>query len=265
MTTLIVTLMLGARIYAGDFGACDPACDPCGACTDCNGKSCDLFSGLKRLAACNPCDEAAACDPCDAVVACSPCDMSDVDACGICDDSGNRRGTFGKRLRDLFADKGCDPCGDALDCDPCGDLSDCGACDETACGDAACKRGGFKLRNLFKGLSGRCSDGCCDPCEACGDLSDCGACDDAAACDPCGDLSDCGACDDSCSPKFGKLLDKPRRNMKKLFDGLFCNDGCDTGCDPCDAAGACDPICDACGDVAHYSAPATSVLPEAAN
>lgn len=278
MATLIVTLMLGARIYAGDCGPCDPACDPCGACTSCC-KSCDLFSGLKKLAACNPCDQVADCGPCDGVVACSPCDVADCDPCGACGDLGcnarcGKKFTFGKRLRDAFVGpKGCDPCGPCdTDCGPCDDVACCdSACDPCGACDTGCNKERFTFRKFFRGfrVSGKCGDACCDPCGACdtGCGNDCGACDACdLGCDPCGDVA-CDPCGSSCAPKYGRLFDKPRRNVKKFFDGLFSDNGCNP-CDPC-GTGSCDPcepVCNACGSVdCYHGAPATSQLPEVVN
>jgi hypothetical protein len=81
-------------------------------------------------------------------------------------------------------------------------------------------------------------------------------------CNPCDEIGngDCNPCDElACGPKFGSLLDKPRRGLKKLFDGLSFS-GCDTGCGPCD------PVCDPCADVnpCDIACPAASKLPEAA-
>ncbi len=282
MATLIVTLMLGARIYAGDCGPCDPACDPCGACTGCS-KSCDLFSGLKKLAACNPCDQVSDCGPCDGVVACSPCDVADCSPCGACGDVGcdtrcNKRGTFGKRLRAAFApERGCDPCAQIDDsCSPCDDV--CGTGCNDGCG-TGCNQERFTFRKFFRGfrLAGKCGGACSDPCGACN--VDCDPCGNVVDCDPCGACGDgcgdvsCDPCGSTCGPKYGRLLDKPRRNVKKFFDGLFSDHGCraDNGCNPCDPCGVgscdpCEPACHACGNANCYGgAPATSLLPEVVN
>jgi len=235
MTALVATLLLGARAYAADCNACDPACDPCSAC---RAKSCDLFSGLKKLAACSPCKETGS-GPCDGVVACSPCDEAACDPCGACGDDGCasscRSTSFGKRLRGIFASKGCDPCG-AAECKPC-DVADCGSpCDEAGSCDSG-KGSRLSLRKFFDGfkLAGRCSGGCSDPCGPCD--ANCGPCDDAGdnGCSPCD-------ADQGCGQKFGRLFDSPRRGVKSLFSGLFAGK-----CDPCGPCGACDNVaCDPC-------------------
>ncbi len=259
MAALVVVMLMGVRTYAHDCGPCSEV-DPCGACNGC-AKSCDLFSGLKKLVACSPC-AASECGPCDAIVACTPCGETSCDPCGSCGDVGCNDGcgpkfVFGSRLKAFFAAKGCDPC------DPCGTGCDdgCNPCD-TACGpcDVACDDGcgpcepKFAFRKLFKGFGKMhcsCNDGCgpcdtaCGACDGCGTACDpCGACD--SSCGPCD--NSCGACDSSCGPcdagcgeKFGCLLDKPRRNIKKFFDGFRlakCNP-----CNPCDPCGPCDTAC----------------------
>ncbi len=264
MAALVLTLLVGARTYAGDCGPCDPACDPCGACDGCS-KVCDLFSGLKNLAACEP--ATGDCGPCDGVVACTPCDNLECDPCGSCGDLGcntdcGRKFSFGKRLKRFFADKSCNPCDEvACDVDPCDALCDadgCDPCDDLAC-DTACVPQ-FKFKNLFSGFKfGRCGTGCDDPCAGACDLG----CDDDAACDPCDEAAcdPCADCDTSCGRKFGRLFDKPRRSLKNFFEGCF-DGGCNTGCDPCDAAGPCDNIaCDPCMDTCDFA----SKLPEAVN
>ena len=279
MAALVVAMLLGVRTYAHDCGPCD-AVDPCGACNN-GAKSIDLFSGLKRLVASNPCVPSD-CGPCDAVVACTPCDgVVDCDPCGACDSVGCNDGcgpkfAFGSRLKALFASKGrdcnpCDPCGPYDNgCDPCAADNGCGPCDDV-CGpnDNGCGLK-FSFRNIFKGFRklGACNDGCgaCDPCGA---DNGCGPCDDVG-CGPCDDVG-CGPCDDVCGPKFGRLLDGPRQSLKRFFAGFRV-----AKCGPCDPCGPCDSVCGPCDTVcgspcgslnAHgngeAAAPA-SQLPEAA-
>lgn len=267
---LAVTLLMGAQAFANDCGPCEPVCDPCGV-TD-GSKSCDLFAGLKSLVSRRtPCAEAAQCDPCEGVVACSPCDEVACDPCGNCGDLGcdtscNYKFSFGKRLKGLFGNKGCDvgPCDEiGGDCRPCDEIDgNCNPCDDTA----SCSRS-FSLRKLFKGFSlgGRCDIGCGNPCDAACDLGNCDPCGevgDAGNCNPCDNLGDCNPCDDaSCnrSLKLGSLLDRPRRGLKKLFEGFSLN-GCDAGCNPCDAVG-----CDPCANVnpCDQTCLSSSQLPEA--
>ena len=278
MVALVAVMLMGVRTYAHDCGPCSEV-GPCdSSCT----KSTDLFSGLKRLVASNPCAPSE-CTPCDAVVACTPCDAIACDPCGACDDFGCNDGcgkkfVFGSRLKALFASTGCnpcDPCGPGYDggCSPCADV--CGPCDDV-CGpyDAGCGPR-FSFKKIFKGF-GKLNCGCnnaCGPCD-----SACGACDASNACDPCGignacdpcgignacdpcgignACDPCGAYDSDCGPcdacgsgkKFGQLLDNPRRNIKKFFDGFrFAKNACGP-CDPC-GAGACDP-CGACNPYAN--------------
>ncbi|MDR2754738.1 MAG: hypothetical protein LBC20_03440 [Planctomycetaceae bacterium] len=265
MAALVVTLLMGVRVFASDCGPCDPASDPCGACDSCN-KSCDLFSGLKKLVDGRP-FATSDCGPCDGVVACSPCDEAACNPCDeiSCDDVGGKKFTFGKRLKSLFATKNCNPCDEVGDCGPCDEVGDCNPCDVVSdcnpCDDAdGCSpcdsHRKFSLRKFFKGfkLAGRCDDGCGSPCD---EIGDCNPCDDAGSCDgscnPCDEI-DCNPCDNSCGQKFGHLFDKPRRNIKKFFDG-FSFGKCDTGCNPCDAIGPCDVSC--------IGTPAASQLPEA--
>lgn len=256
---LVVTLLMGTQAFANDCGPCEPVCDPCGV-TD-GSKSCDLFAGLRNLVAQRTACADVECDPCEGVVAYSPCDEVACDPCNNCGDLGCDTDCFaqfslGKRLKGLFAQRDCNigPCDVAdADCYPCDDLGN-------SCDDNGCRRT-FSLRKFFKGfsLAGRCDIGCDDPCGAACDLGDCGLGD----CDPCGnicdDLGNCNPCDDvncnSCKFKAGSLLDKPRRGLKKLFEGLSFG-GCDIGCNPCDAVNPCDNLCN--------SAPAASMLPEAA-
>ena len=277
MAALVVVMLMGVRAYAHDCGPCSEV-DPCGSCNSC-AKPCDLFSGLKRLAACRPCD-ASECGPCDAIVACTPCGETSCDPCGDvgCDDGCGRKFVFGSRLRAFFASKGCNPC-DEAGCNPC-DEADCNPCDDVCgpCDDPCGSKPKFAFRKLFQGfgkLSCSCGDGC-GPCDsACGACDSCGACDNSCGpCDACGPCDDsCGPCD-GCGPKFGRLLDRPRHNIKKFFDGFRfskCNP-----CGPCDPCGACEPCGNPCDTVCGYpcsslnangngeaAAPA-SQLPEAA-
>lgn len=257
MAALVVTLLMGVRVFASDCGPCDPACDPCGACDSCS-KSCDLFSGLKKLVDGSHC-ATSDCGPCDGVVACSPCDEV-ANPCDEvnCDDVGGRKFTFGKRLRSLFASRSCNPCDEVGDCNPCDEISDCNPCDVADDCNPCDSPRKFSLRKFFKGfkLAGRCDDGCGSPCD---EISECNPCDDAGQCDlddgcnPCDEV-ECGPCDSGCGHKFGQLFDKPRRNLKRFFDG-FSFGKCDTGCNPCDAIGPCDVSC--------LGTPAASQLPEA--
>lgn len=241
---LVVTLLMGARAFANDCGPCEPICDPCGVSDGCS-KSCDLFSGLKKLVSLRSCSTEGECGPCDGVVACTPCDEVACDPCGNCGDLGcdtncSFKFSFGKRLKGLFASRGCDvgPCDEADTCGPCDSL--CNPCDETHCSRS------FSLKKLFKGftLGGRCDAECGNPCDS--------VCD-SNSCNPCDDISNCNPCDDaSCKHgfKLGSILDRPRRGLKKLFDSVSFG-GCDTGCNPCDAAGCspcdevnpCDSLC----------------------
>ncbi len=267
MAALVVVMLVGVRAYANDCGPCSQV-DPCGACNGC-AKSCDLFSGLKKLVACRPC-AASECGPCDAVVACTPCDATACDPCGEvgCNDGCGSKFVFGSRLKHWFANKGCN-----AGCDPCGEVgcidNGCDPCGEVGCDDG-CGKSCFSFKKFFKGFKLRgcsCNDngcGACDPaCGACDNA--CGACDAACgdhcgACDPaCGACDNaCGACDaacgDGCGKKFGHIFDAPRRHMKKFFDG-FRRSNCGP-CDPC-GTGSCDP----CGHVACHG---VSQLPEAA-
>ncbi len=252
MATLVVTLMLGVQSFANDCGACDP-CNPCDN-VSC-GKSCDLFSGLKNLLANRP--SFSQCGPCDSVVACDPCGESNCDPCGEvgcdpCDPCG--KGSF-RPFRGLFASwksNGCGPC-DAIcgdnDCTPCDDIcgpcdGDCGPCDDLGCDP--CGREGFSLRKFFSRARG------CDPCDAiCGD-NGCDPCDAVCGdngCDPCESI--CDPCGDTGCKKYGSIFDKPRRSIKKFFDGFACG----SSCGPCDATcGPCDMSCDPC-DVADCGSP----------
>ncbi|MDR2642863.1 MAG: hypothetical protein LBC74_08715 [Planctomycetaceae bacterium] len=246
MATLVVTLLMGARIYASD---CDP-CEAIDACGDTH-KSCDLFAGLKKLVKnCTPCDQAADCGA-EGVVACSPCEeAAAADPCGEvnCDDfCKGHRFTFGKRLRSFFSIKPvCNPCDEAADCDPCGeaaDNADCGGCDDGCGNDCAFEYRPFSLRRFIKriSLAGRCNDGCTDPC---GEAGDCGTTDDCSPCE--------SSCDGYRPIRLGRLVDLPRRSLKRFFDG-FRVGSCETGCNPCDPA--CD---DPCGSITTDSAvPAT--------
>jgi len=285
MIALVAVMLMGVRTYAHDCGPCSEV-NPCGACNGC-AKSCDLFSGLKRLAACRPCD-AGECGPCDAIVACTPCGETNCDPCGSCGDIGcddgcGRKFAFGSRLKSLFASKTCNPC-DA--CGPC-DESACGPCDDASrgpCDDTCgpCDSGRkFSLRNLFKGfgkLSCSCGDDCgpcdgaCNACDACGADKGSGPCDACGACDNACDP--CGACD-GCGKKFGRLFDKPRQGLKKFFDGFRfgkcgeCGpcDPCGSACDPCGNCNPCDTVCGSpCSSLnAHGNGEAAAPqLPEAA-
>ena len=261
MAALVVVMLMGVRTYAHDCGPCAEV----GPCDSSCMKSTDLFSGLKRLVACSPCAPSE-CTPCDAIVACTPCDAIGCDPCGACDDFGCNDGcgkkfVFGSRLKALFAAKTanscnpCDPCGNGYDngCDPCADVG--GPCDDV-CGpyDDGCGPR-FSFKKIFKGF-GRsgCSDndvcGPCDnACDPCGLGNACDPCGLGNACDPCGAFDNgCGPCDNACGSgkPFGRLLDNPRRNIKKFFDGFrFAKNGCEP-CDPC-GTGPCDP----CGPYAN--------------
>ena len=123
MAALVVTLLMGVRGFASP---CDPACDPCGACDGCV-RTCDLFSGLKklvngvRLNNCGPCDGVVACNPCDEAVVCNPCD----DVCGDgCGPRGHLLDLPRVNLKRLFdgirisrCDTGCGPCDEVKPCD----------------------------------------------------------------------------------------------------------------------------------------------------
>jgi len=222
MATLVVTLLLGVRGYANP---CDSACvDPCGACDRYAARGGDLFSGLKRLV--NGI-RVSNCSPCDAVLACNPCDEV---TSGPCDEVCSPRPALGGRLRNLLASPLCTPCDGAADCGPCDGVVDCNPCGEIDfCGPRK-----FSLRNLnpFRNVSfGR---GCytdCDPCSEAGNCFDtnCGPCDEV-----------CG--DDYCGPR-GHLIDLPRLNLSRLFNGLRvarCNAG---DCGPCDEVQPCDGVC----------------------
>ncbi|MDR2172271.1 MAG: hypothetical protein LBP59_19170 [Planctomycetaceae bacterium] len=235
MATLVVTLLMGARIYASD---CDP-CEAIDACGDTH-KSCDLFAGLKKLVKnCTPCDQAADCGT-EGVVACSPCEEAATDPCAEanCGDLYNgHRFTFGKRLRSFFSIKAaCNPCDEVADCDPCGEAAeaDCNPCDNS-CIDFR----PFSLRKFIKriSLAGRCNDGCVDPC---GEASNDGVTEDCSPCE--------SSCDSYRPIRLGRLVDLPRRGLKRFFDG-FRVASCDTGCNPCDPA--CD---DPCGSITTESA-----------
>jgi len=221
MATLAITLMLGVQGYANPC-----ACvDPCGA--TCERSRGDLFSGLKKLVSgvrsplannCDPCEPVTACNPCDEV-ACDPCDaVCDVPRIGL-----------GGRLRSLLAagSAQCSPCDSACfdACDPCDAAANCDPCGEADfCGPAR-----FSLRNInpFKGLRLNLNRGC---------ATDCDPCDSAANCNPCE-----ATCDDYCGPR-GHLLDLPRFNLSRLFNGLRIA-RCDAGCGPCDEVRPCDSAC----------------------
>ena len=235
MAALVITLLMGVRGFANP---CDQACvDPCGANDGCV-KSCDLFSGLKKLV--NGVRLSNNCGPCDGVVACNPCD--DVAVCNPCDEVGCNDGCLpkielGKRLRNLFASHGCNPC------NPCDEVGNCNPCDDVACDpccnvgcDDGCCSPKFSFRGLFKGfrLSG-CRDNDCNPCD---EVGNCNPCDDVA-CDPCGNT--CNPCDDACNGGRGYLFDLPRISLKKLFGGF--RGCCDSGCNPCDEVRPCDNTC----------------------
>ncbi|MDR2345860.1 MAG: hypothetical protein LBE18_07310 [Planctomycetaceae bacterium] len=237
MATLVVTLLMGVRIYAND---CDP-CEAIDACGDTH-KSCDLFAGLKKLVKnFTPCDQVADCGT-EGVVACSPCDEAATDPCGEadCGDLCNgHRFTFGKRLRSFFSIKAaCNPCDEAADCDPCGETI------ETDCNSDSCiEFRPFSLRRFIKriSLAGRCNDGCVDPCgETCGEVTD--------DCSPCDSTCD-NTCDRFRPIRLGRIVDLPRRGLKRFFDG-FKIATCDSGCNPCDPA--CD---DPCGSITESAAP----------
>ena len=234
MAALVITLLMGIRGFASP---CDSACsDPCGACDGCV-KSCDLFSGLKKLVNgvrlsnnCGPCDGVVACNPCDDSVACNPCDEVG------CNDGCLPKIELGKRLRHLFASNACNPCDEVGkgNCGPCDVAANCDPCGN--CSDDGCGAPKFRLRNLFKDFCANrgCDDGSCGPCDEVG-KGNCGPCDDAAHCDPCGNL-----CDNGCGPR-GHLFDLPRISLKRLFGGLR---GCDEGgCNPCDEVRPCDKTC----------------------
>ncbi|MDR1290390.1 MAG: hypothetical protein LBK06_04230 [Planctomycetaceae bacterium] len=227
MATLVVTLLMGARIYASD---CDP-CEAIDACGDTH-KSCDLFAGLKKLVRnCTPCDQAADCGT-EGVVACSPCEEVACDPCGETDCGDlhyGHRFTFGKRLRSFFSIKpACNPCDEASNCDPCGEATDCNPCD-----NSCIEFRPFSLRRFIKriSLAGRCNDGCVDPCGE----AECGVTEDCSPCE--------STCERQCPIRIGRLVDLPRRGLKRFFDGFHVT-SCDTGCNPCD------PICnDPCGSI----------------
>lgn len=229
MAALVVTLLMGVKTYASDCGPCDAAaCDPCGDVTCV--KSCDLFSGLKKLvngikiSDCKPCDGVVACNPCDdAATECNPCDEAG------CDDACGSKFALGKRLRGLFASRSCDT-GECNPCDQVADNSACGPCDgvDEGC-NTPCKLPRLSLKKLFSGLH----VAKCDPCDQVADDSACGPCDEV--------------CDDGCGTSCGRghLIDLPRLNLKKLFDGLAIGK-CDTGCGPCDQAADCNPCDEVC-------------------
>ena len=231
MAALVVTLMLGARGYANP---CDAACvDPCGpSCDRFSVRGGVLFSGLKRLVSgvrianhCGPCDAVLACNPCDEV-ACNPCDV-------VC---GPRLG-FGGRLRNLLASPSlCSPCDAA--CNPCDFVRDCNPCGEID----GCFTPRFSLRELNPLRNFRLNRGCftdCGPCDAA-----CGPCD--AACGPCDAI--CGPCDgvccgnNLCGPR-GHLLDLPRFNLSRLFNGLRAARCNAADCGPCDEVRPCNGAC----------------------
>jgi len=236
MATLVLTLMLGVRGYANP---CD-CVDPCGSCDRYAVGNGNLFSGLKKLVNgvrvnnCGPCDAVVACNPCDEV-ACDPCDA-------ICD--GPRFG-LGNRLRSLLATPSlCSPCNGAGNCFD----ANCGPCDFAAnydpCNGADyCGPAKLSLRGLnpFKGLrlNRGCFDGC-DPCDNAGNCFDtnCGPCDFAANCGPC-DFANCG--DNGCGPR-GHLIDLPRLNLSRLFDGLRVVRCSASDCGPCDNVQPCNGI-----------------------
>ncbi|MDR0520677.1 MAG: hypothetical protein LBH00_02365 [Planctomycetaceae bacterium] len=224
--TLVVALLMGVKGFASP---CDPLCDPCGACNSC-AKPCDLFSGLKKLVNGTRVND---CGPCNGVVACNPCDETQCDPCGEvgCNDTCVPKIELGKRLRNLFASKACNPCDPCgTECKPCDDTQ-CDPCGEVGCDDV-CAAPKFTFRKLFQGFKVRgCETDCgpkCDPCEPCNTQCD--------PCDPCG--NDCTPCGDCNSPCRGHLIDLPRLNLKKLFDGL--RPACNTGCDPCGEVKPCD-------------------------
>ncbi|MDR3181968.1 MAG: hypothetical protein LBT89_03460 [Planctomycetaceae bacterium] len=185
------------------------------------GKSCDLFSGLKKLV--KGIQTVSDCNACDGVVACNPCDdASDVDPCGEvgCNDSCLPKFELGKRLRNFLATKHCS----TDECNPCDVADDCGPCDDTGCGSCLPK---ISLRDFFKGFRiARCN-------------SECNPCDEAGDCDPCGDADACG---NSCVR--GHIIDLPRLQLKKLFDGILVGK-CNSDCNPCDQV-ECNPCDDTC-------------------
>ena len=225
MATLAATLMLGVQGFANPC-----ACvDPCGAtCDRFAVRGGDLFSGLKRLVS-GVRIVANHCDPCDPVVACNPCDEV---ACNPCDEVCAPRLGFGGRLRNLLAAPSlCSPCDGAGDpfCNPCDFVRDCDPCGEVN----GCNTSRFSLRGLNPFRNFRLNSGCftdCSPCDAI-----CSPCD--AACGPCD-----GAGDVSCGPR-GHLLDLPRFNLSRLFNGLRvarCNAA---DCGPCDGVQPCNGVC----------------------